>query len=113
MAEIVLGIGTSHSPVLALTPDIWPEYSSNDPNNRELISPKTAKRTPYDELLKEADPSYASRINAEQFQSEHERLQRGIAEVRQTLQVVLRSPRCPTVAETPSISPWRGGESGH
>ncbi len=71
MAEIVLGIGTSHSPVLALTPDLWPEYSSNDPNNRELISPKTAKRTPYEDLVKEADPSFADRINAEQFQSEH------------------------------------------
>lgn len=88
MAEIVLGIGTSHSPVLALTPDLWPEYSSNDPNNRELISPRTAKRTPFDELLKEADPSLANRINPQQFQSEHERLQRGIAEVRETLQSV-------------------------
>jgi len=86
MAEIVLGIGTSHSPVLALTPDLWPQYSSNDPNNRELISTRSATRVTYDELLKEADPSFADRINMDQFQQEHERLQRGIAEVRQSLQ---------------------------
>src|SRR5436305_3834556 len=39
MAKIVLGIGTSHTPLLALPPEMWPEYARGDERNPELSFP--------------------------------------------------------------------------
>ena len=39
MAQIVLGIGTSHSPVLSLAPEMWEAYAQNDKRNPELLLP--------------------------------------------------------------------------
>ena len=39
MAEIVLGIGTSHTPLLSLPPEMWPEYARGDERNAELSYP--------------------------------------------------------------------------
>ena len=36
MAEIVLGIGTSHSPMLNTNPEIWPEHVKRDVRNGAL-----------------------------------------------------------------------------
>src|SRR3954451_22725057 len=39
MAEIVLGIGTSHTPLLSLQPELWLTYAENDYRNPELAFP--------------------------------------------------------------------------
>src|SRR5919199_1646683 len=39
MAEIVLGIGTSHTPLLSLRPELWPDYARGDERNPELTYP--------------------------------------------------------------------------
>jgi len=39
MAQIVLGIATSHTPMLALSPDLWGSYAQRDAENRELAFP--------------------------------------------------------------------------
>ena len=39
MANIVLGIGTSHTPLLGLPPEMWPEYAKGDERNPELAYP--------------------------------------------------------------------------
>src|ERR1700694_1570394 len=39
MAKIVLGIGTSHPPLLSLPPTMWPEYAKGDERNPELAYP--------------------------------------------------------------------------
>jgi 3-O-methylgallate 3,4-dioxygenase len=39
MANIVLGIGTSHTPLLSLPPEMWPEYARGDERNPELSYP--------------------------------------------------------------------------
>src|SRR5215469_5032534 len=39
MAKIVLGIGTSHTPLLSLPPEMWPEYAKGDERNPELAFP--------------------------------------------------------------------------
>src|SRR3979409_733457 len=39
MAKIVLGIGTSHPPLLSLPPEMWPEYARGDERNPELAYP--------------------------------------------------------------------------
>ena len=38
MAEIVLGLGTSHSPMLSLPGDMWSEYAARDKGNPMLLS---------------------------------------------------------------------------
>ena len=38
MAEIVLGLGTSHSPMLSLPGDMWGEYAARDKGNPMLLS---------------------------------------------------------------------------
>ena len=39
MAKIVLGIGTSHTPMLSLPPEMWLEYAKGDERNPELAYP--------------------------------------------------------------------------
>ncbi len=33
MASIVLGVGTSHTPLLLLPPELWDEYAERDRTN--------------------------------------------------------------------------------
>src|SRR5207245_749988 len=39
MAEIVLGLATSHTPMLTLRAELWPSYARNDERNPELAVP--------------------------------------------------------------------------
>jgi 3-O-methylgallate 3,4-dioxygenase len=39
MAKVVLGIGTSHTPLLSLPPEMWPTYAKGDERNPELSYP--------------------------------------------------------------------------
>ena len=39
MAEIVLGMGTSHTPLLSMAPELWETYAQRDVGNRELAYP--------------------------------------------------------------------------
>ena len=39
MAQIVLGVGTSHTPLLTIPPELWAEYAENDRRNVELTFP--------------------------------------------------------------------------
>src|ERR1700737_2683696 len=39
MARIVLGSGTSHTPLLSLPPEMWPTYAKGDERNPELAYP--------------------------------------------------------------------------
>src|SRR5581483_7816203 len=52
MAEIVLGIGTSHTPMLSLTTgELWAEYAKGDVNNSELVYPPNGWVLPFNEAL--------------------------------------------------------------
>src|SRR5437763_1428720 len=48
MAEIVLGIGTSHTPLLSLAPDLWETFALRDRSNPELTYPPTGQVLPYE-----------------------------------------------------------------
>lgn len=85
MAEIVLGIGTSHTPVVSLPPELWEAYAQGDTRNPELLAPPDGERLSYDELLARADPAIAARATPEQFHDQHARAQRAIATLEQTL----------------------------
>src|SRR5215475_4991708 len=61
MADIVLGIGTSHSPLLASPPEDYPKHAEIDAKGRKLLY-KTGKPSTYGKLLERADPSIKEQI---------------------------------------------------
>src|SRR2546425_230380 len=52
MAEIVLGIGTSHTPMLTLPAEMWSSYATRDAGNPELAFPPHGVVMSYDDALK-------------------------------------------------------------
>ena len=89
MAKIVLGIGSSHSPMLSMPPEFWPVHAeTNDKRSRELVSPKQGKVLSYPELLEEAGDTYKGRQTPEVFVQQHAQLQHGVAELARTLKEV-------------------------
>jgi len=85
MAEIVLGIGTSHTPLLSLPPELWAEYAQNDRRNPELLAPPDATAMTYDELEQHVSSRYAAVATPEHFHEQHARAQQAIATLEQTL----------------------------
>jgi 3-O-methylgallate 3,4-dioxygenase len=85
MADIVLGLGTSHSPLLSVPSELWASYSERDKKNSTLYRIPDGKHVNYDELLEEVDPSVAKEITQQKFDARHEANQRGIARVAQKL----------------------------
>lgn len=61
MAEIVLGVGSSHSPLLNSPAEDYPRHAEIDASGRKLIDRQGNVRT-YDELLELADPSIKDQI---------------------------------------------------
>ena len=61
MAEIVLGIGTSHSPLLNSPAEDYPKHAEIDAAGRKLLDKHGAPVT-YGELLAQADPSIKDQI---------------------------------------------------
>jgi 3-O-methylgallate 3,4-dioxygenase len=61
MAEIVLGIGTSHSPLLNSPAEDYPKHAAIDAKGRKLLD-KNGKPTTYGDLLASADPSIKDQI---------------------------------------------------
>ena len=64
MAEIVLGIGSSHTPMLNAPPEDWPRFIERDSRRRELIDTQ-GRITSYDALLAAVTPAEAARIAGE------------------------------------------------
>lgn len=84
MAQIVLGIGTSHTPLLSLPPELWETYAQNDRRNPELLLPD-GTAVGYDELLARAAPTIAAAAVPAQFFDQHARAQRALATLGQAL----------------------------
>lgn len=80
MAKIVLGLGTSHSPMLSTTTDIWPEHGERDKRNPQLLTAEGEYLT-YEQLLQRARPGIQAEIEPDVWQSKYERMQKGIKQV--------------------------------
>src|ERR1700748_2974689 len=61
MARIVLGVGTSHTPMLNLTAQQWSHRASIDYDNPKLVMPDGRKVT-YPQLLEERGPRFQDDI---------------------------------------------------
>ncbi len=85
MAQLVLGLGTSHSLQLSTVPELWSARGERDQNNPELIGIDGVV-SGYGELLARTDVSrIAKEITPEKFKERHERNQKGIAKVKAAL----------------------------
>ncbi len=61
MADIVLGLATSHTPMLALSPDLWASYARRDEENPELAFPPDGLVMTYAEGLAAVAPEVRAR----------------------------------------------------
>ena len=88
MAEIVLGLGTSHSPQLSFPPEKWADLGHADEGNPHLLDGEGRSIT-YVELAKRANPAIgAEEMSVEVFRAKYERLQLGVKTISDTLAAV-------------------------
>ena len=85
MAKIVLGLGTSHSPMLAQPPELWAVHGENDARNRELVFPPEGLVYSYEEALERANPDIAKNVDIEHFKVQHANLTKAIDELAKSL----------------------------
>jgi len=69
MARIVLGIGTSHTPMLNVGPDDWPRFEELDRRRKHLH--KDGRPATFDELLAVAPPSLRADLGPEKHVQRH------------------------------------------
>jgi 3-O-methylgallate 3,4-dioxygenase len=80
MAQIVLGLGTSHSPQLSTPPDLWRNHGERDKRNPDLRKPDGRVYT-YEEVLASASPSLQKELTPDRWQARYDACQKGIAQV--------------------------------
>ena len=89
MAEIVLGIGTSHTPLLTLPARLWPVYALADERNRELAYPPHGLVMPYQEALEHVSPEVRGKYRGpEAFEVQATACRRALDELSGTLRGV-------------------------
>jgi hypothetical protein len=77
MAEIVLGIGTSHSPLLAIDAAMWAERAQDDLRKTELHL-RDGRVITYDELLTESGGRYAAEAAPANFEKQAQQAQESL-----------------------------------
>src|SRR6266545_585281 len=85
MAEIVLGIGSSHGPQLALTPDLWVRRANADRQNSELWY--RGQTYAFPDLVEErgGPERFASELGEEKARARFDACQRSIGRLGETL----------------------------
>jgi hypothetical protein len=88
LAEIVFGVGASHSPLLNSPPEDYPKHAEIDASGRKLLD-KQGRPVTYGDLLAEADPAIKNQITPQVLAERSEactgnigRLDKEIAEAR-------------------------------
>lgn len=85
MAEIVLGMGTSHGPMLSMPPEMWLEFGADDKDRTNLVAPWDGSNVSYEDLLEHADPTLPQRLNLENFKTQAAKAQAAIKTLSETL----------------------------
>src|SRR5689334_463117 len=78
MARIVLGMGTSHTPMLNAPPTDWPRFFERDSVRTELLD-TDGRLTCYEEQLKHAPAGIEQQITADRMTTRHGAVQGAIA----------------------------------
>jgi 3-O-methylgallate 3,4-dioxygenase len=76
MAEIVIGIASSHTPQLSSGVDMWPDHAQRD--QRYPLLGKDAEYHTYEETLAGADPELARELEPAVWESKYQRVQGAI-----------------------------------
>jgi len=77
MADIVIGIASSHTPQLSSGVDMWSDHAERDRRNPLLLGTDARFHT-YDELLAQADPALQAELAPEVWDSKYRRCQEAI-----------------------------------
>ena len=77
MADIVLGIASSHTPQLSSGVDMWHDHAERDRRNQRLLGVDSRFHT-YSELLAAADPVIEKELDADVWDGKYRRCQRAI-----------------------------------
>src|SRR5260370_33082112 len=83
MAELVLGIGTSHTPMLNAPAEDWPRFIDRDAV-RDFLD-KEGQPATYEELLHRAEPHVAADLTPERFAPPHSKAKPGSCQLRQAV----------------------------
>jgi hypothetical protein len=86
MADIVIGIASSHTPQLSSGVNMWHDHAERDRRNPLLLGTDARFHT-YSELLAEADPAIEKELDADVWDGKYRRCQRAI----ETLTAELRA----------------------
>ncbi len=84
MGQIVLAMGTSHSPQLSTPSELWSSLGDRDVRNPGLIDNTGTHRT-FEELLEMAPSSISQELTPERWSQRHEANQKGIAHLAERL----------------------------
>jgi 3-O-methylgallate 3,4-dioxygenase len=86
MADIILGIGTSHTPMLTLPAHLWPAYARRDEGNPELAYPPHGWVMSYKEALASISPEIRAKYRGDEpFRAQAEACERALDELSSTL----------------------------
>ena len=86
MAQIVLGLATSHTPMLALSADQWSSYANRDQENRELAFPPDGLVMPYAEALASVAPEVKAKFRGpEAYPEQSDACQRALDQLATSL----------------------------
>jgi 3-O-methylgallate 3,4-dioxygenase len=77
MADIVIGVASSHTPQLSSGVDMWQDHAERDRRNPRLLG-KDARYHTYDELLAEADPSIEQELAPAIWEHKYQRGQEAV-----------------------------------
>src|SRR5665213_3105606 len=83
MAKIVLGLGSSHTPMLLASDETLPRFQETD--QRIKHRDKEGKPTTYAELLEKADPKMAAMVAPAELVARQNKARAGIAHLKTTL----------------------------
>src|SRR5262245_22228213 len=117
MAEIVLGIGTSHGPLLSTPPEQWELRASADRANKQHYY--RGKTYDYESLLRERAPGFSKEIGIETRRERHSRCQRALDAVGKKFKdvapdafVIVGNDQREIFSDelTPAITVFRGAE---
>ena len=84
MAKIVLGLGSSHTPMLNVGREEWPRFRESDPTITQLRD-RSGELTTYEELVTSSELRNQEWLSPQSFHSRYDRAQAGIARLRDVL----------------------------
>jgi catalytic LigB subunit of aromatic ring-opening dioxygenase len=83
MAKLVLGVGTSHTPMLNAPAEDWPRFIDRD-GVREFLD-KEGEPASYQDLLRRAEPHVAAELTPERLAARHAEAQAGVDRLKEAL----------------------------